>query len=177
VRRPAVLREGDGGVVGAGPPGGAEEMGSGARPPGGAEVEETGRCCGVASGRAGVEGGEPRPAVSSRGGSSTAPRSEWKTRRWDRAVATHVEEAGPGRGRGHRGGGRAVVGRDGNGAPIPDPRRGIPLLGDVNGRFLLPAGSLADQNSSPSGEAGEGAFSDSPSPIPVGIPEFVCLCI
>jgi hypothetical protein len=67
--------------------------------------------------------------------------------------------------------------RDGNGAPIPDPRRGIPLLGDVNGRFLLPAGSLADQNSSPSGEAGEGAFSDSPSPIPVGIPEFVCLCI
>jgi hypothetical protein len=113
VRRPAVLREGDGGVVGAGPPGGAEEMGSGARPPSDTKVEETGRCCDVASGRAGVEGGAPRPAVSSGGGPSTASRSEWKTRRWDRAVAAHVEEAGRGRGREHRGGGRAVVGEQG----------------------------------------------------------------
>jgi hypothetical protein len=55
--------------------------------------------------------------------------------------------------------------RDGNGALIPDPQRGIHPLGDVNGVILLPAGSLADQNISPSGEAGTQMFPSSLSPI------------
>ena len=35
--------------------------------------------------------------------------------------------------------------RDGNGAPIPDPRRGFNPLGDLNGSNLLPVGSLTGQ--------------------------------
>lgn len=59
----------------------------------------------------------------------------------------------------------------------PDPRWGIHLLGDVNGLILLPTGSLAGQNSSLSGEVGAGTFPGSPSPIPIGGLEFICMCI
>jgi len=40
---------------------------------------------------------------------------------------------------------RRVSARDGNGAPIPDPRRGFNPLGDLNGSNLLPVGSLTGQ--------------------------------
>jgi hypothetical protein len=68
---------------------------------------------------------------------------------------------------------RDDAGRDGNGAPIPDPRRGFPPLGDVIGVFLVPAGTLIGKISSPSGEAGNGTFSKSPSPFPAGDPEYI----
>jgi hypothetical protein len=61
--------------------------------------------------------------------------------------------------------------RDGNGAPIPDPQWGFPLLGDVIGELLIPAGSLVGGIPTPSGEAGAGTFPISPSPFPVGVPE------
>jgi hypothetical protein len=64
-----------------------------------------------------------------------------------------------------------IGGRDGNGAPIPDPRWGFPPLGDANGAFLVPAGSLTGTFPSPSGEAGSGTFFASPSPFPVGDPD------
>jgi hypothetical protein len=62
--------------------------------------------------------------------------------------------------------------RDGNGAPIPDPRRGFTPLGDAIGVFLVPAGSLTGKFPSPSGEAGRRTFCKSPSPFPVGDPEY-----
>jgi hypothetical protein len=64
-----------------------------------------------------------------------------------------------------------VGARDGNGAPIPDPRWGFPPLGDTNGAVLVPAGSLSGTFPSPSGEAGSGTFFTSPSPFPVGDPD------
>jgi hypothetical protein len=46
--------------------------------------------------------------------------------------------------------------RDGNGAPFPDPRRGIPLLGDGDGEIIVPAGKDIGKNQSPSGMTGTG---------------------
>ena len=55
--------------------------------------------------------------------------------------------------------------KDGNGDPIPDPRRGFHPLGDVNGVFLVPVGILTDQILSPSGEPGTGTFLVSLVPV------------
>ena len=57
--------------------------------------------------------------------------------------------------------------QDGNGAPIPDPRREFHPLGDENRIVLIPVGVLTGKNLSPS-HPGEGAFPDYPSPTPVG---------
>lgn len=46
----------------------------------------------------------------------------------------------------------------------PDPRWGIHLLGDEIGMILLPTGLLTSETQPPSGEAGAGTFSVSPSP-------------
>jgi hypothetical protein len=69
---------------------------------------------------------------------------------------------------------RSALPRDGNGAPIPDPRWGFPLLGDVIGELLIPAGSLAGGIPTPSGEAGARTFPIYPSPFPIGVPEIQC---
>jgi hypothetical protein len=66
-------------------------------------------------------------------------------------------------------GGRAGH-RDGNGAPFPDPRRGIHLLGDGDGEIILPAGKEMGKNQSPSGMAGPGTVYRRPYPLPVGDP-------
>jgi hypothetical protein len=60
--------------------------------------------------------------------------------------------------------------RDGNGAPFPDPRRGIHLLGDGDGEIILPAGKEMGKNQSPSGMAGPGTIYRRPYPLPVGDP-------
>jgi hypothetical protein len=60
--------------------------------------------------------------------------------------------------------------RDGNGAPFPDPRRGIPPLGDGDEEIIVPAGREIGKNQSPSGMAGMGTVYRSPYPLPVGAP-------
>jgi hypothetical protein len=62
------------------------------------------------------------------------------------------------------------VARDGNGAPFPDPRRGIHPLGDGDGEIILPAGKEMSKNQSPSGMAGPGTVYRHPYPLPVGDP-------
>jgi hypothetical protein len=62
------------------------------------------------------------------------------------------------------------VARDGNGAPFPDPRRGIHPLGDGDGEKILPAGKETGKNQSPSGMAGSGTDNGHPYPLPVGDP-------
>jgi hypothetical protein len=65
---------------------------------------------------------------------------------------------------------QARLSRDGNGAPFPDPRRGIPPLGDVDGEIIVPAGKDIDKNQSPLGMAGTGTVYCPPYPLPVGAP-------
>jgi hypothetical protein len=60
--------------------------------------------------------------------------------------------------------------RDGNGAPFPDPRRGIHPLWDGDGEKILPAGKEMGKNQSPSGMAGPGTDNGRPYPLPVGDP-------
>jgi hypothetical protein len=60
--------------------------------------------------------------------------------------------------------------RDGNGAPFPDPRRGIHPLGDGDGEKILPAGKETGKNQSPSGMARSGTDNGHPYPLPVGDP-------
>ena len=47
-----------------------------------------------------------------------------------------------------------VVAMDGNGDPIPDSPRGIPLLGDRDGENFIPAGMKTGKIYPPSGLAG-----------------------
>jgi hypothetical protein len=56
--------------------------------------------------------------------------------------------------------------KDGNGAPIPDSPRGIPLLGDGDGANFIPAGIQLVEKQSPSGLAGTGMVLHPPTPIP-----------
>jgi hypothetical protein len=58
--------------------------------------------------------------------------------------------------------------RDGNGAPVPDPRRGIHPLRDGDGEKILPAGKEMGKNQSPSGMAGPGTDYGRSYPLPVG---------
>jgi hypothetical protein len=60
--------------------------------------------------------------------------------------------------------------RDGNGAPFPDPRRGIPPLGDGDEEIIVPTGKDIGKNQSPSGMAGTGTVYRPPYPLPVGAP-------
>ena len=60
--------------------------------------------------------------------------------------------------------------RDGNGAPFPDPRRGIHPLRDGDGEKILPAGKEMGKNQSPSGMAVPGTDYGRPYPLPVGDP-------
>jgi len=60
--------------------------------------------------------------------------------------------------------------KDGNGDPIPDSPRGIPLLGDGDGKILIPTGKKTGRNQSPSGLAGTGMVVCAPYPIPASPP-------
>jgi hypothetical protein len=60
--------------------------------------------------------------------------------------------------------------RDGNGAPVPDPRRGIHPLGDGDGKKIPPTGKEMGKNQSPSGMAGPGTDYGRPYPLPAGDP-------
>jgi hypothetical protein len=91
------------------------------------------------------------------------PQPRWVERVGEREGG-RGEVAGVGR---ERGGSPA---RDGNGAPFPDPRRGIHLLGDGDGEIILPAGKEMGKNQSPSGMAGPGTIYRRPYPLPVGDP-------
>jgi len=59
----------------------------------------------------------------------------------------------------------------------PDPRSPMEnsSIRGCNWVDFAPHGGLNGQNSSPSGEAGAGAFPGSPSPSPSGIPDFMCV--
>jgi hypothetical protein len=63
-----------------------------------------------------------------------------------------------------------VLTKDVNGDPIPDSPRGIPLLGDGDGAKVPPTGIDLGENASPSGIAGPGMVSSSPSPFPANPP-------
>jgi len=65
--------------------------------------------------------------------------------------------------------------QDGNGAPIPDTRWGFHPLGDENGIFFIPVGSLTREIHPPSGESGKGVFSGSLSPHPSRLPNCIVL--
>ena len=60
--------------------------------------------------------------------------------------------------------------KDGNGAPIPDSPRGIPLLGDGDGANFSPTGIQMVGKQSPSGLAGTGMGIHPPNPIPANPP-------
>ena len=70
-----------------------------------------------------------------------------------------------------------IESRDGNEAPILDPRRGFPPLEDAIGVFLVPAGSLMGKFPSPSGEPGDRTFQLPPSPFHIGDPDFMSIWI
>jgi len=57
---------------------------------------------------------------------------------------------------------------NGNGDPIPDSPRGIPLLGDRDGENFIPAGMKTGKIYPPSGLEGTGMFHRAPSLIPAG---------
>ena len=64
---------------------------------------------------------------------------------------------------------------DGNGAPIPDPRWRIHLLGDVIGLILLPTGGLTAKTHPHRVKRGR-ERSLAPRPrSPSGIPDFMCV--
>jgi hypothetical protein len=65
---------------------------------------------------------------------------------------------------------RKVGRKDGDGDPIPDSPRGIPLLGDGDGDLSSPTGMETVEFCSPSGLTGTGMGTHSPSPFPAGIP-------
>ena len=64
-------------------------------------------------------------------------------------------------------------GKDGNGDPIPDSPQGILLLGDGDGKILIPTGKKTGRNQSPSGLAGTGMGDQSPYPISASPPRLV----